>query len=409
MSLKPHLRRVPMHTPAAGVRAICALLLFAVLILAGLTARGAVAAETGEFTTKARHAILMDADTGAIVYQRAADELFPPASLSKLMTLAVVFRYLKSGQLKPSDEFSVSVNAWKKGGAPSRTAAMMIPVNTKLRLEELLQGIIVQSGNDASIVLAEGIAGSEAGFAKLMEAEARRIGMPKSTFANPTGLSDPAQRMTAKELAILARNLIREYPDNYKMFSQREFLYRKHKFINRNPLLFLNIGADGLKTGYLSESGYGIVGSAVQDGRRLIVVAAGLQTAEERKSEGHKLLDWGFKSLTQVRLFEKDEVIGRARVWGGQQFHVPLVANGALSIVLPKYPANQKLKAEIIYQSPLKPPVKKGDQVATLRVTSSSGAQNEVPLYAAEDVEAAGMMRKGFDSLVHLAFRWITL
>ncbi len=381
-----------------------------VVALTGMTAGSAAcAAESGEITTKASHAILMDADTGAIIFQRSADELFAPASMSKLMTLALVFRYLKKGQLKPSDEFSVSVNAWKKGGAPSRTAAMMIPVNTKARLEELLQGIIVQSGNDACIVVAEGIAGSEAAFAKLMVEEARRIGLAKSTFANPTGLSDPNQRMTAKELALLARYLIREFPEYYKMFSQRDFLYRKHKFINRNPLLFLNIGADGLKTGYLSESGYGIVGSAVQDGRRLIVVAAGLATAADRKSEANKLLDWGFKSLTQVKLFDQNEVIGHARVWGGEQFYVPLVAKGELTIVLPKYPANQKLKAEIIYRTPLKPPVRKGDEVAMLRVTSSSGAQNEVPLFAFQDVAPAGIMRKGLDSLVHLALRWITL
>lgn len=384
------------------------LLLGALLALSGL-AHAAVAAETGEITTKARHAILMDADTGAILYQRAADELFAPASMSKLMTLAVIFRYMKSGQLKPTDEFAVSVHAWRTGGAPSRTAAMMIPVNTKVRLDELLQGIIVQSGNDACIVAAEGIAGSEAAFARIMTAEARRIGLAKSTFGNPTGLSDPNQLMTAKELALLARYLIKEYPEYYKIFAQKEFLYRKHKFINRNPLLFLNVGADGLKTGYLSEAGYGVVGSAVQDGRRLIIVAAGLQTSDERKTESFKLLEWGFKSLTEVKLFDKDEIIGKARVWGGQQFYVPLVAKGELTIVLPKYPANQKLRADIIYNSPLKPPVHKGDQVATLRVISSSNAQNEVPLFAAEDVQPAGIMRKGFDSLVHLAFRWITL
>ncbi len=390
--------------PRAVARWLASLVMLAVMAHAALAAP-----DTGEISTKAKHAILMDADTGAIIFQRAADELVPPASMSKLMTLAVIFRSLKSGQLKPEDEFTVSVNAWRKGGAPSRTSAMMIPVNTKVRLDELLQGIIVQSGNDACIVAAEGIAGSETAFAKIMTAEARRIGLSKSTFANATGLPDPGQRMSVKELAILTRHLIREYPDRYKIFAQKEFPYRKHKFINRNPLLFLNIGADGLKTGHTEESGYGLVGSAVQDGRRLIVVVSGLQTADERKQESQRLLDWGFRSLTQVKLFDKDEVIGQARVWGGESFYVPLVAKGELTIVLPKYPANQKLRAEIIYKSPLKPPVKKGDQVAILRVTSSSNAQNEVPLYAAEDVAGAGMMRRGLDSLVHLAFRWITL
>lgn len=395
-------------SPARWMARLASLALLVLLPLA-VVSRASAAPDTGEITSKARNAILMDADTGAIIYQRAADDLIPPASMSKLATLAVVFRSLKSGQLKLSDEFVVSVHAWRTGGAPSRTAAMMIPVNTKASLNELLQGIIVQSGNDACIAVAEGISGSEAAFAKLMTSEARHIGLKKATFANPTGLPNPAQLMTVKELAVLARHLIREYPDYYKIFGQKEFLYRKHKFINRNPLLFLGLGADGLKTGYTTEAGYGLVGSAVQNDRRLIVVVAGLSTAEERKQEAAKLLEWGFKSLTQVKLFDKDEVIGTARVWGGESMRVPLVAKGELTVVLPKYPANQRLRAEIIYKSPLKPPVKKGDQVATLRVTSSSNAQNEVPLYAAEDVEPGGFMRRGLDSLVHLAFRWITL
>ena len=351
----------------------------------------------------------MDAGTGAILFQYKADDLAPPASMSKLMTLAVLFKAIKDGKIKTSDEFIMSVNAWRKGGAPSGTSAMMVPVNTKARVDELIQGIAVQSGNDACIAIAEGIGGSEAGFAKLMTEEARRIGLQKSTFANATGLYDAKHLMTARELALLARYLITEYPEQYAVFGQKEFLYRKHKFYNRNPLLFLGIGADGLKTGHIQEAGFGLVASAVQDGKRLIVVAAGLDTADHRKDEAVKLLDWGFKSFSQVKIFDDGEVVGQARVWGGQQMYVPLAGQGEITMSLPKYPANQRLSAEIVYKAPLKPPVKKGAQVAVLRVTSTSSAATEIPLYATQDVEAAGIVRKGLDSLVLMALRRLAL
>jgi serine-type D-Ala-D-Ala carboxypeptidase (penicillin-binding protein 5/6) len=357
------------------------------------------------FTTKAPRAILMDAESGATLFQQNADQLAPPASMSKLMTLAVLFRAIKSGRIKTTDEFTMSVNAWRNGGAPSGTSAMMVPVNTKVTINELIQGIAVQSGNDASMCVGEGMAGSEAAFARMMNEEARRIGLTKSTFANATGLGDPNHMMTARELAMLSRYIIREYPEFYPVFAQKEFLYRKHKFINRNPLLFANVGADGLKTGHIAASGYGLVGSAVQGGKRLIVVVSGLEKADQRKDEAVKLLDWGFKSFGAVRVFDEGEIIGTARVWGGKTWYVPLAAKGPVMITLPKYPANQRLSAEIVYKAPLKPPVKKGDQVATLKVSSSSSASTEVPLYAAEDVQKGGIVRQGLDSLVLMALR----
>ena len=357
------------------------------------------------FTTKAQRAILMDAETGAVLFQQNADQLAPPASMSKLMTLAVLFRAIKSGHIKLTDEFVMSVNAWRNGGAPSGTSAMMVPVNTKATVNELLQGIIVQSGNDAAMCIAEGMAGTEAAFARMMNEEARRIGLTKSTFANATGLGDPNHLMTARELAMLARYIISEYPDFYPLFAQKEFLYRKHRFINRNPLLSANIGADGLKTGHIAASGYGLVGSAVQDGKRLIVVVGGLEKAPQRKDEAVKLLDWGFKSFSAVRVFDEGEIIGKARVWGGTTWYVPLAAKGEVTFTLPKYPANQRLSAEIVYKAPLKPPVKKGDQVATLKISSSSSASTEVPLYATEDVRKGGIVRQGMDSLVLMALR----
>jgi D-alanyl-D-alanine carboxypeptidase (penicillin-binding protein 5/6) len=380
----------------------------AMLLLAtGAVAQKAAMAQSSEFTIKARQAILVDADSGAVLFQHNADVLMPPASMSKLMTLAVAFKALKAGTTKLDEEFLVSENAWRKGGGPSGTSAMFVPINTRIKVEELLKGIIIQSGNDAAIAIAEGLAGSEEAFTKMMTDEARRIGMPKSTFRNATGLYDSGHLMTARELSIVARHIIREYPEHYATFSIKEFPYRKHKFINRNPLLFMNIGADGLKTGFIKEAGYGIVGSAKQDSRRLIVVLNGLTTQEERKEEARRVLEWGFRSFGEFKLFEAGETVGKARVWGGDRMYVPLTGNGELTVVLPRFPANQKLKAEIVYNGPLKAPIQKGDAVAKLRVTSSTEATSEVPLYAAEDIKPAGTMKRGLDTLLHMATSWI--
>lgn len=365
--------------------------------------------EQGGYVTKAPRAILMEATSGAVLFQHHADDLAPPASMSKLMTLAVLFRELKAGKVKTSDEFLMSVNAWRKGGAPSGTSAMMVPVNTKATVDELIKGIAIQSGNDACIAVAEALGGNEANFAKMMTQEARRIGLAKSTFANATGLQNENHLMTMRELALLARYLFTEYPDYYGVFSQKEFQYRKHKFYNRNPLLFLGVGADGLKTGHTAEAGFGLVGSAVQDGKRLILVVGGMADAESRKAEAQKLLEWGFKSFSSVRVFDDGEIVGRARVWGGQHMYVPLAGKGEVMIALPKYPANQKLSAEIVYKAPLKPPVRKGDQVATLKIQSTSSASAEIPLYAQEDVEPSGLAWRGLDTLVIMALRRLTL
>jgi D-alanyl-D-alanine carboxypeptidase (penicillin-binding protein 5/6) len=379
-----------------------------VLLTVALASLPAAAASQtqSEITTKARQAILMDADSGAVLYQHNADELMAPASMSKLMTLAVIFKALKTGQIKLEDEFLMSVNAWRNGGAPSGTSAMMVPVNTKEPMEQLLQGIIVQSGNDASMAIAEGMAGNEEAFARVMTEEARKLGLTKSTFRNSTGLPDPEHMMTARELAILTRHLIRDFPEYYGRFAQREYQYRKHRFINRNPILGTELGVDGLKTGYTKEAGYGIAASAKQGNRRLILVVNGLERQDERKNEAVKLLEWGFKSLTEYKLFDAGEVVGQARVWGGNRMFLPLVGAEGVLVVFPRLPANQRLRAEIIYKAPLKAPIAKGDVVAHLRVTAPSQAVSEVPLVAAEDVPEGGVIRRGLDTLVHMAFRW---
>lgn len=374
------------------------------LVASAMVQHGSVAQAAGDegFQTSAEHAILIDMHSNAVLYQKNADELAPPASMSKLMTLAVVFKQLKEGKLKLSDQVTMSVNAWRTGGAPSHTSAMFVPVNSEVSVEELIKGIAVQSGNDAAIAIAEKISGSEQRFAQLMTTEARRLGLRNSTFDNATGLPSPGQLMTARELALLARKLIEEYPDMYPVFSEHRFNYRKHKFINRNPLIFMDLGVDGLKTGYTSESGYGLTFSAVRNGRRLVGVVMGFARKSDRKKEAARLIDWGFKSIHQVRIFDENEIISHARVWGGDQFYVPLSGDGAINMSLPKYPRDQKLSAEVIYNSPLKPPVKAGDQVAIVRITSTSSATVEVPLYATETVNEAGTLRQGLDSLLHL-------
>jgi D-alanyl-D-alanine carboxypeptidase (penicillin-binding protein 5/6) len=378
-----------------------------VVCLTLAAARPVLAQSSGDVVVKSPQAILMDAETGAVMFQRNADDLVSPASMSKLMLLAVVFKALNAGEVKLSDEFLMSENSWRKGGAPSGTSAMFVSVGTREKLEELIKGIIVQSGNDAAMAVAENIGGSEDAFAKRMTAEAREIGLKKSVFKNSTGLYHPEHLMTVRELAILARHIIRTYPEHYAMFGMREYQYKRYKFINRNPLLGVVDGVDGLKTGFIKEAGYGIVASAKQGGRRLIAVLNGARDADDRRDDGRRLLEWGFRNFSEVKLFNAGEVVGYARVWGGSRMFAPLMGNGDVNLVLPKFPANQRIKAEIIYQWPLKPPLRKGDQVATLRITTSTDATSEAPLVVAEDIDQGGVVRRGLDTILHLATRWI--
>jgi serine-type D-Ala-D-Ala carboxypeptidase (penicillin-binding protein 5/6) len=277
-----------------GRRLIATMTVLGLALGAGLPAWAQASGGGVDVAVKAPQAIMIDADSGAIMFQRAADELMYPASMSKLMLLAVVFRALKAGEIKPTDEYVMSVNAWRKGGAPSGTSAMFVPVKTKATVDDLLKGIVVQSGNDAAICIAENMGGTEDAFAQRMTQEARGLGLKKSIFKNATGLFESEHQVTAKEMAQLARHIIREYPDYYQMFALKDFTYRKHKFVNRNPLLNVVAGVDGLKTGFIKESGYGMVVSAKQDNRRLIVVVNGLPSANDRRDDARRLLEWGF-------------------------------------------------------------------------------------------------------------------
>lgn len=360
-----------------------------------------------QIETEAEYAFLLDVETQTVLFEKKADELMLPASMSKLMTLAVAFEQLKSGRITLETEFPVSENAWRTGGAPSGTAAMFAPLNTNITVEDLLRGIIVQSGNDACIILAEGLAGTEDAFAGMMNDYARKIGLKKSTFGNSSGLPHPEQFMTPRELSMLALHIIKEFPKYYEYFKEREFPYRKHRFFNRNPLIAAYDGADGLKTGYTKESGYGLIGSAVDGERRLIVVVNGLENKSARRSEAAKLLNWGFRSFDKFTLFGVDETVGEALVWGGEKRYVQLRGDGDVRVLLPKNVKKRRLRGEIVYDGPVIAPIREGDQIGELRVTGDDGIETSAPLYAAESIERAGIIRQGFDSALTLAFGWL--
>src|SRR5437868_1842453 len=311
------------------------------------------------YQTAAAHAMLIEAGSGSVLFEKAADDLIPPASLSKLMTQEIVFNLIKQGRLKATDEFIVSTNAWRRGGAPSHTSSMFIPIHSKVSVDDLLHGAIIQSANDACIALAEGISGNESSFAELMTKRARELGLTKSTFGNSTGLPDPRQLMTARELAKLARHIIESYPDYYKYYSEREFTWNKIRQFNRNPLLTMNIGADGLKTGFTKEAGYGLVGSAVQNGLRLIVVVNGLRSEKERADEGKKLLEWGFHNFQSGLLFAESQEIAQAKLYGGAKGHVPLVAEREVRLMVPRG-TREKIIARVVYSGPVLAPIRQG-------------------------------------------------
>jgi D-alanyl-D-alanine carboxypeptidase (penicillin-binding protein 5/6) len=351
--------------------------------------------------TAAAHAILIEAGSGSVLFEKSADELIPPASLSKLMTAEVVFNEIKQGRLKPTTEFIVSTNAWRRGGAPSHTSSMFIPIHSKVAVDDLLHGVIIQSANDACIALAEGISGNESAFAELMTKRARELGLTKSTFGNSSGLPDPRQLMTARELGKLARHLIETYPDYYKYYGEREFTWNKIRQYNRNPLLAMNIGADGLKTGFTKEAGYGLVGSAVQNGLRLIVVVNGLKSEKERADEGKKLLEWGFHNFQSGLLFAEGQEIAQAKLYGGVKGHVPLTAGKEVRLMVPRG-SRDKIIARVVYSGPVRAPVQQGQKIGTLKVWRGESVVLEVPLQAAESVDAGSMPQRAIDAATEL-------
>jgi serine-type D-Ala-D-Ala carboxypeptidase (penicillin-binding protein 5/6) len=346
--------------------------------------------------TSVPHAILIEAESGSILYERAADDLVYPASLAKLMTAEVVFNELQQGKITLEDEVIISENAWRTGGAPSRTSSMFAPLNSRVKVNDLLRGIIIQSGNDACIAIAEALAGNEMAFGVKMTNRAREIGLTKSTFTNSTGLHNPGLKVTARELGKLAQHIIRTYPDFYKIYGEREFTYNKIRQYNRNPLL--GWGADGLKTGFTKESGYGLVASAEQNGMRLIVVVMGAKGEKERADEARKLLEWGFRSFEARILFAEGQTVGEAKVFGGEKGYVPLVGSGTIRLMVPRN-VSEKIVARVTYTGPLPAPVERGRQAGVLKVWRGDTLALEVPLQTGEEVGAGSLSQRAFDAV----------
>lgn len=363
-------------------------------------------ASAQNFQTIAPTAILIDADTQTVLFEKNPDELMAPASMAKIMTAEVAFSELKNGHLTLDSEFPISEHAWRRGGAGSGGSSMFAKVNTSIRLEDLLRGLVVQSGNDAAIAIAEGVSGTEENFVQRMNQHAAQIGLTHSTFRNATGYSDPHQKVTVRELAKLALYVIDTYPDLYKMFGEREFTWNKIRQQNRNPLLTMEIGADGLKTGNLEESGFGLVGSAVQNGQRLIVVVNGMKSAKDRAMETKKLLDWGFRSFESRQLFPEGQVIGDAQVFGGDQRSLPLVSPKPIRVLV-RHGDGERISARIVYTGPLKAPIQKGAEVARLRVNRGDMQALDIPLYANADIREGNMPQRAMDGLLEFGTGWV--
>jgi serine-type D-Ala-D-Ala carboxypeptidase (penicillin-binding protein 5/6) len=368
-------------------------------LLAAACALGAglAGAAAQSFQTAAPHAILIDADSGSVLFEKAADERFSPASMAKLMTTDIVFEALKSGRLSMDTEFTVTEDAWKRGGAGGGGSSMFAQVNSRIKMADLLRGLIVQSGNDAAITIAENMAGSEEAFAGLMNQRAKEIGLTNSTFRNATGYSAPDQKVTARDMAKLALHIIDTYPDYYKIFAEKEFTWNKIRQQNRNPLLALDIGADGLKTGYLEESGYALTGSAVQNGQRLVLVVSGLKTARDRASESRKLMEWGFRAFEPRQVFAPGETVAEASVFGGQSGSVPLVAKKPVRVLLPRG-SSDRVSARAIYTGPLIAPVEEGQRVGILRVQRGDTVALDQPLFAGAAVEPGTLSQRAMDA-----------
>ncbi|MDD9877655.1 MAG: D-alanyl-D-alanine carboxypeptidase [Magnetovibrio sp.] len=353
--------------------------------------------------TVAASAILVEVATGETLLAKNADSLMAPASMSKLMTLYMLFERLKDGSLSLDDTFWVSENAWRKGGAKSGSSTMFLNPKKRVRIEDLIRGIIVQSGNDACIVVAEGLSGSEAAFAAEMTERSRELGLTESVFKNATGWPHPEHRMTPRDLGVLARRLVDDFPEYYRYFSETEFTYNGIRQMNRNPLLYKEMNADGLKTGHTQESGYGLTASATRGGRRLILVVNGLKSKKERSREPERLLEWGFREFNNYALFKAGATVEDAAVWLGTEPRVPLVVTQDVLVTMPRK-ARRKLKATVVYDGPIPAPIKTGDVVGKVLIKAPGQPDISVPVTAGADVRRLGVIGRLWAALSTILF-----
>ena len=346
------------------------------------------AAPVQALETGAKQAFLLDFVTGTVLFEKDADELMEPSSMSKIMTIYMIFERLADGSLKLEDTLPVSEKAWRKGGSK-----MFVKVGDRVTVEDLLRGIIVQSGNDATIVIAEGLAGDEQSFAAEMTERAHEMGMDSSNFTNASGWPDEGHRVTARDMALLAKLTIENFPQYYGYYAELEFTYNGIRQGNRNPMLYKKMGADGLKTGHTKNAGYGLTGSAIRDGRRLILVINGLETARARSREAERLIEYGFREFANYALYDAGATVGAADVWLGDAATVPLVIEAPLVTTLTRK-ARRKMQVKLVYDGPIPAPVVKGARIATLIVTAPDVEPVEVPLVAGADVGKLGPLSR---------------
>src|SRR3954470_23558007 len=357
--------------------------------------------DDGGYDTDAPTAILIEAGSGSVLFEKNPDELRPPSSMLTLMTAEVVFRALKQGDIKLTDQYLVSENAWRKGGAPAGGPTMFAAIHSRVPVDDLLRGAIIQNGNDSCMILAEGMAGNEKTFAEMMTKCARELGLTRSSFANASGMPDPGNRMTVRELAKLSRHIIQTYPDFYKIFNEREFTWNKIRQQNRNALLNSLEGADGLKSGFTKESAYGMVGSAVQNGMRLIVVVNGLDDPDDRVTEAKKLLEWGFRNFEARTLFAAEQPVGFAKVFGGDSRSVKLASPDPIKVMVQKN-GNDKLIARIVYNGPVRAPIEAGRPVGVVKVWRGANIAVEAPVYVGETGGTGSTLRRAIDGASEL-------
>jgi serine-type D-Ala-D-Ala carboxypeptidase (penicillin-binding protein 5/6) len=353
--------------------------------------------EEGGFDTDAPNAILIDAESGSVLFEKNADQPTAPSNIQQLMTTVVVLDKLASGDIKLSDEYVISENAWRRGGAPAGGPTMFAAIHSRVRVEDLLRGVTILNANDGAIALAEGIASNERAFAAMMAKRAREIGLSEATFANASGLPDVANQMSVREMAKLARFIIKTYPEQYKLFNERDFTWNKIHQTNRNPLLNAYASADGIKSSYSKDGGYGMVGSAVQNGVRLIVAINGMEDADDRVTESKKLLEWGFRNFEARALFEAGQIVGYAKVFGGSSTSVALVSHDPVKVMVQKN-GQDKLLARVIYTGPVRTPIDTGQRIGVLKVWRGQNLAVEIPVFATESVGPGSMARRAFDS-----------
>ena len=349
-------------------------------------------------STSAKFAVIMDFDTENILYDKDANSRIYPASMSKLMTLYVLFEEISSGNISMDTEFLVSEKAWKKGGSK-----MFVEIDSYVKVKDLLKGIIVQSGNDACIVIAEGISGSEDAFADLMNNKAKKLGLLNSNFKNSTGWPDDEHYMTPYDLALLSKRIINEFPEFFTMFKEKEFTFNNIKQGNRNPLLYSYKFSDGLKTGYTEASGFSLAATAEKSGRRLIAVLSGLDSVKERKDETIKLLEWGFREFVNINLFEENETIIEADVWLGDKSIIDLITKNNVNFTLHKRNINN-YSAKVIYNNPLPAPINTDTEYGKLIIQNTFKGDLEYPLYAKESIKKAGVFKKISSALSFFIF-----